>query len=165
MPREPLSSGSAPAAGQTDQAESSKKENWEQEMLDRMGENEISPDKFPKYKDYNVFWMVETTLQALVHISDKRYFGVSTLARVLRKSEAGGIKKYHLDEVPEYGIMEGLGREEVVTVIYWLIDRKYILQTKGKYPVLHITNMGLTYKEHLTPGKMKSLVAALKEIP
>ena len=142
--------------------ERDKKENWEQEMLDRMNESQVSADKFPEYKNYNTFWIVETILQALVHISDKHYFGVSTLEGVLRRSRAGVVTKHRLDEVPEYGVMEGLNREEVTAVIYWLIDKKYILQTKGKYPVLHITNMGLTYKEHLTPGKMKSLVDILK---
>ena len=57
--------------------------------------------------------------------------------------------------------MSYLSREEMTAVIYWLIDKKYILQTKGKYPVLHITHMGLAYKEHLTPRNMKSLVDTL----
>ena len=139
-----------------------KKKNWEQEILDRTSENEIITDKFPEYKNHNVFQMAETVLQALVHISDKHYFGVSTLVRVLRGSRRSErIRKYNLDAVAEYNSMSYLSREEMTAVIYWLIDKKYILQTKGKYPVLHITHMGLTYKEHLTPRNMKSLVDVL----
>lgn len=47
--------------------------------------------------------------------------------------------------------------------MYWLIDKKYILQTKEKYPVLHIVNMGSTYQEHLTPRNVRSLVESLDE--
>lgn len=140
-----------------------KKKNWEQEILDRTSENELIIDKFPEYKEHNVFQMAETVLQALVHISDKHYFGVSILAGVLRGSKSERIAKYNLDEVVEYDSMSYLSRWEVTAIIYWLIDKKYILQTKGKYPVLHITHMGLTYREHLTPRNMKSLVEAIEK--
>lgn len=140
-----------------------KKKNWEQEILDRTSENEMITDKFPEYKNHNVFQMAETVLQALVHISDKHYFGVSILSGVLRGSRSERIVKYNLDAVAEYNPMAYLSREEMTVVIYWLIGKKYILQTKGKYPVLHITHMGLTYKDHLTPRNMKSLVDALEE--
>lgn len=137
------------------------KKNWEQEMLDQSGESDITEEKFPVYKGYNLFQIAETVLQALVHISNERYFGVSTLAGVLRGSQAERIAKYHLDKVEEYNALPDLSREEVTTIIYWLIDKGYILQTKYKYPILHITNMGLTYKEHLSPRRMKSLLQAL----
>lgn len=107
--------------------------------------------------------MAETVLHALVHVSDRRYFGVSVLAGVLRGLRPEMIVKYRLDTIAEYGAMTYLNREEASAVIGWLIDRNYILQTKGKYPVLHITNLGLTYKEHLTPRNMKSLAERLQE--
>lgn len=157
------SAASALPVEQKEPEKAAGKENWEQEMLDLAAEKEMETDKFPEYKGYNVFWMAETILQALVHISDRHYFGVSTLEGVLRGSKAERIFKYHLNEVAEYNVMAFFNREEVTTAIYWLIDQKYILQTKGKYPVLHITNMGLTYKEHLTPGKMKGLKDILLE--
>lgn len=141
--------------------EANKKKNWEQEILNRTNENKVAIEKFPEYKGQSVYEMVENILRALVHISDKRYFGVSTLAGVLRGSKSERVTKHHLDVVAEYESLDYLSREEVTAIIYWLIDKKYILQTKGKYPVLHITNMGLTYKEHLTPRNMKSLGEAL----
>ncbi len=97
------------------------------------------------------------------NVSQQSENGVTILAGVLRGLQAERISKYHLDEAPEYDSMPYLSREEVTAAIYWLIDKKYIIQTKGKYPVLHITNMGLTYKEHLTPGNMKSLVGVLSD--
>ena len=63
--------------------------------------------------------------------------------------------------MPEYGKLSYLDRGTVRKMVAWLIDRHYILETKGSYPVLHITNEGLHYKEHMTPGKMKSLAELL----
>ena len=138
-----------------------RRENWEQEILERAGECIGEVGHFPEYKNRSVFVMVETVLQALVHISDRYYFGISILADVLRGLRTDKIKKYHLDAVAEYGSMKYLTRREMTAVIGWLIERNYILQTKGRYPVLHITNRGLTYKEHLTPRNTKSLLERL----
>lgn len=138
-----------------------KKKNWEQEMMNQSHEHEVETDRFLNYKDCNVFQIVETVLQALLHISERRYFGVSVLTGVLRGSEAEKIAKYNLKAAAEYGSLDSFSREEVSTIIYWLIEKDYILQTGGQYPVLHITNRGLTYKEHLTPGNTRSLVERL----
>lgn len=40
----------------------------------------------------------------------------------------------------------------------------HILETKGTHSVLHITNEGLHYKNHMTPRNMKSLVDALNGV-
>lgn len=146
-----------------DPTDQNRRENWEQEMLDRSGKGDGAAGRFPEYKGHSVFAMAETVLHALVHVSDRRYFGVSVLAGVLRGLRPEMIVKYRLDTIAEYGAMTYLNREEAAAVIGWLIDRNYILQTKGKYPVLHITNLGLTYKEHLTPRNMKSLAERLQE--
>ncbi len=139
-----------------------KKKNWEQEILSGANEYEIMIEKFPEYKGISVFQIAEIVLQALVHISDKHYFGVTILIGVLRGSNSEKVIKYCLDTVDEYESLDYLSREEVNAVIFWLIEKKYILQTKGKYPVLHITDTGLAYKEHLTPRNMKSLMVALE---
>lgn len=138
-----------------------RKKNWEQEMMNQSNEREVETDRFLNYKEYNVFQIVETVLQALLHISERRYFGVSVLTGVLRGSEAEKIAKYNLKAVAEYGALESFSREEVSTIVYWLIEKDYILQTGGQYPVLHITNRGLTYKEHLTPRNTRGLVERL----
>ena len=146
-----------------DPTDQNRRENWEQEMLDHSGKGDGEAGRFPEYKGHSVFAMAETVLHALVHVSDRRYFGISVLAGVLRGLRPEMIVKYRLDTIAEYGAMTYLNREEAAAVIGWLIDRNYILQTKGKYPVLHITNLGLTYKEHLTPRNMKSLAERLQE--
>ncbi len=139
------------------------RENWEQEMLEKSGKHTDAAGRFPEYKDHSLFVMAETVLHALVHISDRHYFGVSMLADVLRGLKSEKIARYHLDVVAEYGSMAFLTKSEVMEVIGWLIDRNYILQTKGRYPVLHITNLGLNYRDYLTPRNMKSLMKRLGE--
>ena len=84
-------------------------------------------------------------MNALVHISETKYFGVSILSGVLRGSNAEKIKKNGLDKVKEYSALSYLSGEEVTRLIYWLIGRHYIIKTTGQYPVLHITSEGLKY--------------------
>lgn len=156
-----ISEAKVPKRAAETTTDSDKKKNWEQEMMNRENEHGVETDRFLQYRDYNVFQIIETVLQALVHISERHYFGVSLLTAVLRGSESERIAKHNLKAVAEYGSLSSFSREEVIAVIYWLIEKKYILQTNGQYPVLHITNMGLTYKEYLTPGNTRSLIDRL----
>ena len=54
-------------------------------------------------------------------------------------------------------------RDDVSATIYWLIDNHYILQTKERYPVLHPTNEGQHYSEHITVGQLKKLYLYLSD--
>ncbi len=137
------------------------RENWEQQIFDGNTSIEVDAGRFPEYKEHSSYEIAETILSALLHISDKYYFGVSVLAGVLLGTDLERIAKHKLYTAPEYKALSYMTREDVTTAIYWLIDKHYIIKTKGKYPVLHITNEGLHYKEHMTPRKLKSLVAAL----
>ena len=98
-----------------------------------------------------MFEIVETIMNALVHKSENKYFGVSILSGVLRGSNAEKIKKTGLDKVKEYSALSYLSGEEVTRLIYWLIGRHYIIKTTGQYPVLHVTSEGLKYAELFTP--------------
>lgn len=131
--------------------EQHKNDNWEQKILDKNADSENSRKKYPEYKGHSLFEIVETIMNALVHISEKKYFGVSILSGVLRGSNAEKIKKNGLDKVKEYSALSYLSGEEVTRLIYWLIGRHYIIKTAGQYPVLHITNEGLKYAELFTP--------------
>lgn len=131
--------------------EQHKNDNWEQKILDKNADSENSRKKYPEYKRHSLFEIVETIMNALVHISEKKYFGVSILSGVLRGSNAEKIKKNGLDKVKEYGVLSYLSGEEVTRLIYWLIGRHYIIKTTGQYPVLHITSEGLKYAELFTP--------------
>lgn len=100
---------------------------------------------------------IHTVLQCLSDISQKHYYGVTVLTDVLRGSENKRIKSDRLDLISGYGKLAHLKRERVVALIEWLIEHKYILQTKGPYPVLHPTYEGTHYSESITAGKVRSL--------
>lgn len=138
-----------------------KAENWEQKIFDEAASIKVDADRFPQYAGYNSYEIIETILKALVHISEKRYYSLATLAGVLSGSQADEITRYKLYTISEYNALSHMAREDISLAIHWLIEKHYILKTKDRYPVLHITNEGLHYKEHLTPRSIKSFVAML----
>ena len=97
------------------------------------------------------------TLQCLTHMSADKYYGVSTLVDVLRGSQSKKLLTAKLDRIPEYGVLVGMKREDVTSMIEWLIENHYILQTKGSYPVLHPTYDGVHYSETVTARKLERL--------
>lgn len=111
--------------------------------------------------DLNI--IVNTVLQCLSDISENNFYGISILASVLHGSKSERIQKAHLDTVSEYGLLSGLRIEDITTIIEWLIENKYILRTKSRYPVLHPTYQGTHYSETLTVGKLKKLAAILQQ--
>lgn len=112
-------------------------------------------------KAYDMNEIVITTLQCLSNISQDRFYGVTMLANILRGSSSEKIKVKSLEQIKQYGALSHLKREEVITVIEWLIENKYILRTKGLYPVLHPTYKGIHYKETITARKLNKLAEAL----
>ena len=100
----------------------------------------------------------------MVSISTNKFYSETILIRTLCGSYDQRILRDKLNLLPEYGRLSDLNRQSVGKVVNWLIDKHYIFKTKGKYPVLHITNEGLYYKDHMTPPNMKSLVELLDVI-
>jgi DNA helicase-4 len=56
-----------------------------------------------------------------------------------------------------------VSREELQTIIEWLIANHFMLKTKGQYPVLHPTYEGMHYGEKITVLKLKKLKKCLEE--
>ena len=60
--------------------------------------------------------------------------------------------------MPEYGALKDLYREDLMTIIDWLIDNHYLLKTQHPmYPVLHPTYEGLHYSETITKNQLQKL--------
>lgn len=101
--------------------------------------------------------IVHKVLLCLSHVSEKRYYGITTLVDVLRGAQSKKITEADLDKVSEYASLKVINREDLVAIIEWLIENHYILKTKGMYPVLHPTYEGLHYDETITANKLKKL--------
>ena len=109
------------------------------------------------YEYFDLNEVLQITLSALNNVSQKHYYGITTLTDVLRGSSSKKILNAGLDSVAEYGKLSLISREDVTAIIGWLIENKYILQTKSQYPVLHPTYNGIHYNEVITRGQLIKL--------
>lgn len=66
-----------------------------------------------------------------------------------------------LNAIKEFGALIYLSSEEIIRVIYWLIEYHYMIKTVGQYPVLHITSEGLNYSKQFTPEMAENLLKCL----
>ena len=107
--------------------------------------------------------IVYTIFLCLSHVSEKHYYGVSTLVDVLRGSQSKKILGAGLDSVAEYGQLKYLSRDDLVMILDWLIENKFIVKTKGQYPVLHPTYNSMHFDESVTAGTIKKLHGCLSE--
>ena len=115
------------------------------------------------YDNDNLNDVVLTVLQCLSNISEKHFYGITMLADVLRGSSNKKLLSAELNLVAEYGKLASFRRDDVIVIIEWLIANKYILQTKGLYPVLHPTYEGTHYSDTITSGKLKKLLEELNK--
>ena len=145
----------------TAQDKAAKKENWEKDIIEKTKLKEIDESHFPIFNNHSILEIAGTVLQCLVNISANKYYNDTILVRTLHGSSDQRILQDKLNFVPEYGRLSYLNRKDVRKVVDWLIDKHYILETKGTYPILHITNEGLYYKDYMTPRNMKSLMDLL----
>lgn len=146
------------------EAKQAQKENWEKNIIEKTKLKEIDESRYPVFSNHNVLEIAGTVLHCLVNISAKKYYSDTILVRTLHGSSDKRILQDNLNLVPEYGMLLYLDRKTVRKVVDWLIDKHYIIETKEAHPVLHITNEGLYYKDHMTPGNMKNLVDYLNGI-
>lgn len=135
--------------------------NWEKERMEETKTKKVDQSRYPHYRNHSLLDIAGTALQCLVSISAKKYYSATILVRTLSGSSDKRILQDKLNLLPEYGNLSWLDRGSIRKTVKWLIDKHYILETKGAYPVLHITNEGLHYKEHMTPGNMRSLLSLL----
>ena len=116
------------------------------------------------YREKDLNKMLVTILQTLSDISEKKYYGVTALINVLRGSKDKKIISGNLDKIDGYGKLSDIDREDIKYIIKWLIKKKFILQTKGQYPVLHPTYNGMHYGEIMTSQQLHALRRELEKI-
>ena len=115
------------------------------------------------YHETDLNEIVFTILSAQQNVSVVRYYGVTVLLDLLRGESTQKIMDAKLNEVPEYGALKNMNREEIQAVVEWLLANHFLLKTKGQYPVLHPTYDGLHYAETMTLPKLKKLQKYLNE--
>ena len=116
------------------------------------------------FESSNLNDLTHSILQCLSNISVHHYYGVSTLVDILRGANSKRIRQEQLDQIPEYGTLKHISRDDLTAIIEWLIEQNFILKTKGMYPVLHPTYNGTHYAETMTDAKLKNLHKHLVEL-
>lgn len=107
------------------------------------------------YGEWNLNEVLYNILNALQNVSKVRYYGISMLVDILRGADNKRIFDNKLDRIPEFGLYKEMPRETIQSIIEWMIKEKLILKTKERYPVLHSTDEGLHYSEHVNVNKLK----------
>lgn len=102
-------------------------------------------------------------LNCLNHVSESQYFGITVLVDVLHGGNTEKIRKYELNNIKEYGAFKQYKKSDIEYIIRWLIANKYILQTKGKYPVLHPTYEGMHYDEYISSQVLEKFANDMEE--
>ena len=113
--------------------------------------------KAVKYMENDLNKIIPTILNCLSHVSETKFYGLTTLIDILRGAKSKKILDAQLDKIPEYSALNNISREDLISIIEWLIENHFILQTKGAYPVLHPTYDGIHYKETMTQAKLEKL--------
>ena len=115
------------------------------------------------YDGYDLNQTLATILQTLSDISEKKFYGTTMLVDVLRGSHSKRIMTDGLAQIDGYGKLSRVCRDDVTFLVEWLIQKGFILQTKGKYPVLHPTYNGQHYGETITYQKLYALKKELEK--
>lgn len=115
------------------------------------------------YNEQDLNEVVHIILTALQNVSNVRYYGATMLVDVLSGTITKRVFDAKLNAMPEFGKLDTISREELQAIIYWLIEKNYMLKTKGQYPVLHPTYNGMHYDEQMTVNQLKQLKKYLED--
>ncbi len=132
--------------------------NWDDDIV--IKEADFTPIT---YRNMDLNKVVYITLSALQKVSDYRYYGITMLVDVLAGSKTKRILETKLNSIYQFGKLKELQKNDIRSVIEWLIENHYILKTKGLYPVLHLTYDGMHYDEKMTLKQLKQLKRYLEE--
>lgn len=114
------------------------------------------------YKNQPLTDILQTILDCENHICETKYFNKETLIQVLIGGNSDKIKKYELYTIPEYKSLNYLSATELLKIVEWSLENHYLLETKGRSPVLHPTYETSNYLESITKGQLEKLKAYME---
>ena len=115
------------------------------------------------YRDMDLNSVLQMILQCLSDISINRFYSSSVLIDLLRGVEPLSTKDATLVHVEGFGKLQYIPSEDLEFIVDWLIEKKYILETKERYPVLHPTYNGVHYSETMKKSLLMDLKKRLEE--
>lgn len=109
------------------------------------------------FKNHNLDEIVCHILNSIQEITKDHFYGVSIIIDVLRGAHSSKIKEKNFYELECYGTLDFYSREDIITIIEWMLSKGLLLKTKSKYPVIHITAKGFDYKNSVSKKDFKEL--------
>ena len=105
--------------------------------------------------------IIYNILMCLNHISEERFRNKEVFLNVLRGIQQD---KPHndLNSIQDFGILSNISREILSYIVDWLINKNFIRQTKGRYPVLHPSINGLSYSQFIDKKMLAKLNKTIK---
>ena len=92
-------------------------------------------------------------LKAVSRLEGK--YGRVRVARLLTGSTSKQVLTMGVEELRHYGVLRGMNQREVLHLVDWLIDEKYleISEEETQYPTLQLTDLGWDTLKDLEEGK------------
>lgn len=115
------------------------------------------------YRDMDLNSVLQMILQCLSDISINRFYSSNVLIDLLRGVEPLSVKDVTLMHVEGFRKLQHIPSEDLEFIVDWLIEKKYILETKERYPVLHPTYNGAHYSETMKKSLLMDLKKRLEE--
>ncbi len=72
-------------------------------------------------------------------------FGITTIANILKGNSEDRFTKRRIDESVYFGAVKQREIKDIIRMIYVTIKNKYIRKQGNDYPVLYVTNKGITF--------------------
>jgi Superfamily I DNA and RNA helicases len=115
------------------------------------------------YRGLDLDVVLQIALQCLSDISINRFYNSSVLIDILRGNEPLQVKDISLMQVEGFGKLKTVDRGDLEFIVDWLIEKKFVLETKERYPVLHPTYNGIHYGETMKKSLLIDLRKRLEE--
>ena len=105
----------------------------------------------------SIYDVINTILECVDEVSGVKYYGITVTVDILKGNYSDKVKKNRLNLLKSYGTLAAAKREDIITVIEWMIEYHYLLKTTGNYPVLHPTSDGRKFRENIRPVQIEVL--------
>ncbi|MGM0166511.1 ATP-dependent DNA helicase RecQ [Enterococcus sp. AZ135] len=90
----------------------------------------------------NITTDTQKVLSCVKRMGEK--FGKALVAKVLTGSNDQKIKQWHFEQLPTYGLMKEKSQKDVSNLIDYLTAERYLVPSEGQYPVLTISDQGIS---------------------
>ncbi len=105
---------------------------------------------------------IQVIIACITQISELHFFGKNLILDILRGAINKKILQYKFDQIPTYGRLKHINREELEIAIDWLIKKGFLYQREGMYPVIHLTHKSNSINTEISESELTALKRAIQ---